>query len=158
MANDDSKLPYAPVFLHPDEAGNPEPTQSVDQPKVERASRPIPGTYLEYEARLDDLRLLTPFLSELKNRLGKSCYVVEFKSSFDMDAIPSEFRHKDPPMLWKIKMPGVRGWVTDRDPKTFYFPSKVHSLHFLRQLLGDIPSQTLDETLEVRENLDKLLW
>ena len=157
-ADTDSKTSYRPVFLHPDEKGTPETTPSVDQSRVERDTKPSPGSYMEYEAELDRLRLLAPYLAELKKRLGNSCYVLQFKSMFDMDAVPNEFRRKDPPLLWKIKMPGVRGWVTDRDHKTFYFPSREDSLYFLKRMRGEMDSPGLDEVLETRDNLDKLLW
>lgn len=130
----------------------------MDQAKVDRDVKPSPGSYLEYEARLKDLRLLSPYLAELRRRLGDSCYVIQFKSPFDYDAVPNEFRHRDRPLLWKVKMPGVVGWVTDSDPKTFYFPSREQSLMFLKQVRHETPSPGLDEVMETRDNLKKLLW
>jgi len=159
MDNDeDSNTPYSPVFLHQDAKGTTDTSKSLDQSGYATESRPAPGDCTGYEARLDDLRLMTPYLSELKKRLGKSCYVLQFTSPFDFDSIPNEFREKDRPLLWKIKMPGVTGWVTDQDRKTFYFPSSNHSSRFLKKMTEDASkSVPLDEVLDARDNLNKLL-
>lgn len=158
MASDeDSRTPYRPVFLHPDEKGSAETSSSIDRPKADQEVRPSPGTYIEYEANLKDLRLLTPYMEELKRRLGESCYVLQFKAPFTLNSVPNEFKHRDRPLLWKVKTPESIGWVTDQDPKTFYFPAQKHAQMFLRAMTGGTPTP-LNEVLETRDNLKKLLW
>lgn len=159
MASDeDSRTPYRPVFLHPDEKGSPEASQSIDQPIADRDVKPAPGNYLEYEANLSDLRLLAPYMEELKRRLGDRCHVLQFKAPFTLDGVPNEYKQRDRPLLWKVKTPGATGWVTDQDLKTFYFPSREHALMFIREMRGEQPGTPLEEVLETRDNLKKLLW
>jgi hypothetical protein len=158
MSNDDSITSYSPVFLHPDETGPTEITRSINQPVADREIKPSPENYIEYQADLKDLRLLTPYMEELKKRLGESCYVIQFKTHFTLDSVPNEFKQKDRPLLWKVKTPNSVGWVTDQDQKTFYFPSQKRAVAFLEEMRGDTTPAPLADELEKRDNLNKLLW
>ena len=159
MSDEATKTPYRPTFLTPDEVGKPEISQSVDVPAVEREVVPRPQDFLEYEAKLQDLRLLVPYRSELKRRLGDQCHVLQFKSPFSVDHVPGEYKHKEPPLLVRLKGPGFLGFVTDKDPKTFFFPKKEHADAFLTMWDGpESEASSLDEELESRDRLHKLLW
>lgn len=158
MADETPKGPYRPTFLTPDEMGKPEVSQSVDVPISERQVKPKAADCLKYQARLGDLRLLAPYRAELEKRLGQNVHVLQFKSPFSVDHVPGEYKHKELPLLVRVKGPGFLGFLTDKNPKTFYFSKQEHADSFLQMWDGAESDSSLEEELESRDRLHKLLW
>lgn len=156
----DIKTPFSPVFLKDEERGSPsgEGTQSIDEPKSVRDEKLSPGTFIEYPANIQDLRLLVPYAADLKKHLGPTCHVLQILTPFSYDSVPNEWKRKASPLLWEIKIPGSSGFVTDRDPRTFYFRTPSDSETFIRKMNGaDSSGPSLEEVLNQRDRLRKLL-
>jgi len=157
--NNGNPTPYRPLFLGPDEKGvTNDGVQSVNEPQQFRDVKLEPGSFLAYEAKIDDLRLMVPYLFELKKHLGDTAYILQFRSQFSLDSVPDEFRHKESSLLWRVKFDEVLCYVTDSDRSTFYFPSRESAVAFVKKLSGAEPGPALEDVTEQRNNLRKLLW
>jgi hypothetical protein len=150
--------PYQPKFLTEDERGEPETIPSADVTPSQRELRPVEGSYMTYDAAIDDLRMMGAYKFALKSKLGEKCHVLQFKSNYSLDSVPNAYKGKDGPLLWKITLPGVVGYTTDQDFKTMYFKSPAHVEKFLAAMRGDDEGRSFEEVQEQGDNLKKVLW
>jgi hypothetical protein len=154
--------PYRPFLLGTEERGVPsEGTQSVDEAPHLRGLGAEEGSYIEYAAKLEELRLTTPHALALKKVLGATVYVLQFRTPFSADAVPGEWKRKvSGNLLWMISLPGdqtVRAYTTDSDLRTFYFKDKAQADIFIGKMNGDDSGPDLSEVLDQRDHLRKLL-
>jgi hypothetical protein len=161
--------PYRPFLLGTEERGVPsEGTQSVDEAPHLRGLRPEAGSYIEYPAKLGELRLTTPHALALKKALGDTVYVLQFRTPFSADAVPGEWKRKVAGnLLWMINVPGddelrgyvpaLRAYTTDSDLRTFYFKDKGQADFFIGKMNGGDLGPDLSDVLEQRDHLRKLL-
>lgn len=150
--------PYQPKFLTEDERGEPEVIPSADVPPSQRELRPLEGSYMIYEADIDDLRMMGAYKFQLKSRLGEKCHVLQFKSNYSLDSVPNAYKGKAGPLLWQIILPGVVGFTTDQDLKTMYFKSPSDIERFLSIMMGEYEGRSFEEIQEQSDNLKKVLW
>ena len=151
--------PYLPFFLGKDELGTPaEGTQSIDEPKQYRDVKLTPDSFMEYPAKISDLRVMGPYAHELEQRLGKTCYVLQCRKSFSLNSVPNEWKHKVGSFLWEVSVPGGSpAYVADSDLSTFYFKDQAAFRFFLGKMNGADSGPSLDEMLAQRDRLRKLL-
>lgn len=156
--NPNVNSPYLPFLLGEEEKGtSEEATQSIDESAQNRDLKLKPGSFLEYPAKVSDLRLLTPYAADLRHHLGETCYVLQCRPPFSLDSVPGEWKHKASPLLWEVKLPESKGYVVDSDLGTFYFKSQEDSNQFIGKMNGSDPGPDLASLLDQRDRLRKLL-